>query len=230
MKDQSISATSFWRDVALHLTSESALWIYSWAGLALAMIALAGLVFYMTHIARKLRAADFLKQWRGAKPKKVESIQKRIDDIIRFKRLRVFYVTSLVAGILTAGAVLPGGLLAMIAVWQDWFLPGPAALLIDGMPYAPAQTGFSELGLFVVDQALRGGLADTLEVFQVTFTSIENNPENFAYSGLVVLYRLIVGAAVAAMFFALVMVLLGLRNVENTIKSLEEKKREALAG
>ncbi len=199
MEEQSVSGTSFWQDFGVFLMSEQALWLYSWIGLALAMIVLAWLVAFLTHRANVTRSADFVEKVRGAKPLNPDKIRKKIDRLRRFQRNKTLYVAGLMTVILVAGAVVPGAMLAMIAVWQDWFLPGPAALLVNGMPFAPAQAGSYELGLFVVDQALRGGLADTLEVFRVAFTPIENNPENFAYSGLVVLYRLIAGAAVAAM-------------------------------
>lgn len=220
--------TTFWQETATWLLSERALWLYSWIGLALAMALLAATVFYMTRIARKLRSSDFLRPWRGAKPKKPEAIQKRIDEIQRFTQRVSLYVIGLTMGIVVAGAILPGGLLAVVALWQDWLLPGPPALLIDGAPFIPAEAGLRELALFVTHQALSGGLADTFEVYRLTFTQLESNPDNLTYSGFVVLYRLMAGTAMAALLYAMGIVLLGMRHAGKTIKALEEQKAEAI--
>src|SRR5690554_3652413 len=111
-----MTETTFWQETATWLLSEQALWLYSWIGLALAMALLAGSVLYMTHIARKKRSSDFLRQWRGAKPKKPEAIQKRIHEIERFTQRVSLYVIGLTMGIVVAGAILPGGLLALVAL------------------------------------------------------------------------------------------------------------------
>lgn len=223
-----MTETTFWQETATWLLSEQALWLYSWIGLALAMALLAGSVLYMTHIARKKRSSDFLRQWRGAKPKKPEAIQKRIHEIERFTQRVSLYVIGLTLGIVVAGAILPGGLLALVALWQDWFLPGPPVLLIDGAPFIPAEASLLELALFITHQALSGGLADTFEVYRLTFTQLESNPDNFTYSGLVVLYRLIAGTAMATLLYAIGVLLLGLRHASKTIKMLEEQKAEAI--
>lgn len=219
-----MTETIFWQETATWLLSEQALWLYSWIGLALAMALLSASVVYMTHIARKLRSSDFLRPWPGAKPKTPKAIQKRIRDIQRFTQRVSLYVISLSVGIILAGVILPGSLLALIAFWQDWFMPGPAALLFEGAPFRPAEGGTRELALFVAHQALSGGLADTFEVYRLTFTQLESNPDNLTYSGLVVLYRLIAGTAMATLLYAMGIILLGLRHAGKTIKELEEQK------
>src|SRR5690606_35898813 len=161
-----MTETTFWQETATWLLSEQALWLYSWIGLALAMALLAASVVCMTRKAQKLQSKDILQTKRGRPPVHAPAIEKRIREIQRFKETKVFNTLAFGIGIIIAGVVLPGGLLAGIVIWQDWLLPGAPALLLDDAPFLLTETGFGELALFVAQQALSGGLADMLEVYR----------------------------------------------------------------
>ena len=221
-----MTETTFWQETATWLLSEQALWLYSWIGLALAMALLAASVVCMTRKAQKLQSKDILQTKRGRPPVHAPAIEKRIREIQRFKETKVFNTLAFGIGIIIAGVVLPGGLLAGIVIWQDWLLPGAPALLLDDAPFLLTETGFGELALFVAQQALSGGLADMLEVYRFSITQLECNPESFAFCGLVVLYRIIASAAVATCLYVTGIILLGTLQVIRTIKYL----RDSMAG
>jgi hypothetical protein len=108
----------------------------------------------------------------------------------------------------------------VIAFYQPWFLPQEAALLLDGEPARADTRSLAELGVFVLDQALRGGLSDAFEVFGLRLSAFENNPANLLFSSFTLGYRLVCGLVFAAILFVAGRIALGYRNLRAAIGEL----------
>lgn len=118
----------------------------------------------------------------------------------RRERIRALYREGLrnAAGLLVRsfsfGVVAPATALLFATLNYGWFQPAAEHLLSAGEPVrrVPAP----DAAMFVLDQTLRGGLFDLLEVFALQTTPIDNNPASWAYSSGLFLYHLYVEAFV----------------------------------
>ncbi|PHS22950.1 MAG: hypothetical protein COA84_11920 [Robiginitomaculum sp.] len=181
--------------------TEAAIYIYIWALIFILTATSIIIAFYLLYRIRNFKNADLIEKIRGPAPQRKRSIVRRI------KRLKAFtssvYLTlvrnSLVLFIV--GIIMPGILLGSIAAKQSWLLPGTYALELNGTPTDSIKFARADLLLFVTDQALRGSLSDTLEVFDYALTDIQNNPKNILFSIFVLFYRALSGFVAASIFY-----------------------------
>ncbi|MEE2527289.1 hypothetical protein V0U79_13060 [Hyphobacterium sp. HN65] len=212
---------SFIDQVSAGLTSTSAYYVYSWMVLAgVLMVSLVSARFLL-RIARTFSEADVLRRFPGPPPVRSEAVDRRIAELRRHADRAAASVAMRAIGLIIVGLIVPGAVIATLVLHQDWFLPGPSALATNGMALPVEELGYADLGIFLADQALRGGLADSFEVFGLGFSPIENNPGNLTYSGIILGYRILAGAVMLAILYLMMRVMIGRRHVHQAIQRLE---------
>ena len=204
------------------LRSPTAYYIYSWLAVALVLLASLGGARMLLRIAGTFSEAEVLRRYPGPAPTRTDSINQRISDLKRHAKNTALTVSMRSIGLLIVGLVVPGFVLASLVIYQDWFLPGPTALATNGIGVAADELRPYEIGIFLADQALRGGLADSFEVFGLGFSPIENNPDNLTYSGIILAYRMLAGAVMLSIGYLGWRVFVGQRHVQHAIRRLED--------
>jgi hypothetical protein len=203
------------------LTSDVAIYIYSWAAIALTLLVSLILARWLLNIAKTFDEAEVLRRYPGPPPTKSDSVERRIRDLRRHASRTAQTVAWRAMGLLVVGLVIPGTVIAVLVIHQDWFLPGPTALTLNGSGGSADQIGALDLAIYLTDQALRGGLADSFEVFGLGFSPIENNPDNLVYSGIILAYRAMAAAVILAIGYLALRLFLGRRHVQAAIERLE---------
>lgn len=222
-----LNIASIVNDLQVLTTSPEALLGYSWLGLALVLLLLVWLAFRLLKVIQDFNEAKLVATYRGRYPEKPESIRRRIEVFKAHYNggMRSAFLRSL--GLIGIGIVAPGMLLIIIVAFDHWFLPGMPSLLegetvINGSGVEP----FS-LTVFVIDQALRGALTDTFEVFGIGLSGLSNNPDNLVFSGLVLAYRSLCGIVLIAILLLLWRVLSALPNLHQAIAAYEDALAKA---
>lgn len=193
----------------------------------LVLVLLIGLALRLLKVIRDFNEAEMIATSQGRPPTKPESIKRKIKlfEAHAAGSMKLALLRSL--GLIGLGIVAPGILLIIIVAFDHWFLPGMPTLMdgeavIDGSGVEP----FS-LTVFVIDQALRGALTDTFEVFGIGLSGLSNNPDNLVFSGLVLAYRSLCGIVLIAILLLLWRVLSGLPNLHQAIAAYEKALVEA---
>lgn len=210
----------WWAMALPHLTLDVAIRIYV---LAVAFIILAGsihLAYRTMSDLRKIELGEFAFRQRGRKarkPKAIAELRKRIEKF-RAKRWR-FFLTRL-AALLVFGFAVPSICLYLCGAYYDWFDATHRAFVsLHSGETVPAPRP-AILICFVINQLSHGTMMDLLEVFHLDFGQVANNPDNYAFSLAVFLYRSFVGTfAVVLLFFIrrAVLVLWQLEPIENLL-------------
>lgn len=121
------------------------------------------------------------------------------------------------------GMIIPGLLLSTIVHFQSLLLPGPAVLMSDGEPMPQELVSYPNTALFVLDQALRGGLNDFMEVFNFGISPITNNPDQGVYSVLIFIFRLTCGVIASAVVFVIYKIITGTRSLNRALTNLQNQ-------
>ena len=196
---------------------ETRFWL-TWAGLGVAVLVSVGLAIAQLGIIRSFDEAALIKQKRGRRALRPDTIRRQIsefesyaDSVIGLAIMRTGYV-------LLFGVAVPGLLLAVLVYWQDWLMPG-TAMLLD----APANgTNAQTLIAFVADQALRGGLSDAFEVFDLNLSPVRNNPDHLVFSWLIFGYRVVAGLIFAVIPVLLIQIARGTGALAGAIRQLKD--------
>ena len=209
------------------LTSHATLYWLSWAGVVLALAGVSALVWSLLSVVRDFDEAHLIRQHRGPKAVRARTIRRNIAKFEDYARHAVRTIALRTTGLILVGIGLPGLLLALIAWNQPWFIPNEAVLLIDGAPASAHDQSVAELGIFILDQALRGGLSDVFEVFGLQLSAFQNNPDNILFSSFTLGYRLICGLVVASILYVIGRIVLGYRNLNAAIAELKAELETA---
>lgn len=218
---------SVWNAFAGWATSHATLYWLSWIGVVAALLAVLALVWALLSIVRDFDEAHLIRQQRGPRAIRAKTIRRNIGKYEDYARHAVRTIALRTTGLLLVGIGLPGLILAVIAWNQPWFIPDEAVLLIDGQPASAHDQSITELGIFVLDQALRGGLSDAFEVFGLQLSAFQNNPGNILFSSFTLGYRLICGLIFAAILYVIGRVVLGYRNLNAAIAELKAELETA---
>jgi hypothetical protein len=220
-------ALLLWGEFAVWVTSEPVLFWIVWAALALVFAAAACFAWYLVRTVRAFNSIDIVETIRGPKPKRAATIQKRIDRARAFANSTLLSLSRQTGLLIFSGIVVPGAVMASIAIHQDWLLPGPPALIADGSESAIGIIPYADVAIFISDQALRGALSDTFEVFDLSLSRVTNNPDNTIFSGLVLFYRLLCALAAAALVYVFISVLRAQPHMREYIRDLEGQLEQA---
>jgi len=137
----------------------------------------------------QLSADDFQKTFRGPRPIREKTKRKRQREIEAFRRNRWRTVWIRLIKLLILGVVVPSAMLAAAAYWYQWFDPVRAPFLIVGTQQTVTHTDLPKLAFFVLDELMRGGFLDTLEVFRIEPHFLTHNHDNKVFSAGVLAYR-----------------------------------------
>lgn len=207
-------------------TDEVLFWI-SWLGTA---VLFAGAGYWAWRLVRTVRAfghRDAVEIVSGRQPTRAATIKKRIKRAKAFANSTFRSLALQVSTLVFAGIVIPGAIVAVIAINQDWFLPGTPVLSVGDQPIQEIRASYGEVVVFVIDQALRGALSDAFEVFGFSLSPVTNNTENHLFSGLVLFYRFLSGLVAAAFIYVVISVLKSRPTLKAHITRLEEDLRKA---
>ncbi|PHS22360.1 MAG: hypothetical protein COA85_11780 [Robiginitomaculum sp.] len=223
--------------IGLHLfeqiRSEIALHIYTWIAILLVFSLLVITAFFLLNRIKQFSTNNVIEKFKGPEPKRERSIKRRIKRMKAFASSVILTIARNAAALVLVGMVLPGIMLGVIVAKQDWIMPGTYALSLNDVPTRGTQFSQRELIVFVADQALKGGLSDAIEVFDIGLGDVRNNPENRWFSALVFLYRLLSGAVVVTIAFVTYRIVIALPDIKmatNTLqKQLEELQSQRVA-
>lgn len=203
------------------LTSDSALFSYSWLGVGLAFVVSVVLALNIRKAINGFSENYFKAKFAGRNPHTEHGIAKRIDDINRMTSNRVKTVLLSSVTLLIFGVAVPGGLLIFIATHHEWFMPGSPPLIVDGAPVGTEELNWFQLAIFAVDQGLKGGLSDSLEVFGVHIGDVRHNPRNIVFSSLVIAYRTLASIVVLAILYVIWRAGAGVAKVKRSVAELK---------
>lgn len=158
--------------------------------------------------SRQLRAA------RKGKPSTPEGWRRRGDKVRGIIGDGIRASAKSMLSSLMFGVVVPATALLVATLYYGWFDPRADHLLASGAP--ENQIGMADAAMFVLDQTLRGGLFDLLEVFALQTTHIDNNPAAWPYSTGIFLYHLYVEAFVFSGILLFIRSAWGLRKAAET--------------
>ncbi|MBV5258769.1 hypothetical protein FLX56_10090 [Synechococcus moorigangaii CMS01] len=204
------------------LTSEAAIRVYVLVGIAVALFASGYSAF---------RSASSLRAFLATAPefhvhgnvRKRATIEAKIKELEYLIEKRLHSSIKQIFLISTFAVVVPGAILvSMVCMSEFLFAGSPPPLEID----RSAAPGLKELIVFVADQALRGGLSDTFEVFDISVSSVTHNPDNVLFSLSLLAYRTLSGIAGAAIAFVALSFLFG-GGAFKDLKSDLERRLEA---
>lgn len=211
------------------LSSTTALRTYSWLAIATVFVASVAIAIYQLRIVRDFNKADIERSFPGARPSKPETIQRRIKTLQRYANNTIATLLSRALLMMLFGVLVPGTLLVIIAWHQGWLLQGAPAFQLGTSPTVARDLSPGDLALFVVDQALRGGLTDFFEVFALSVGDVTNNPDNIVFSSLVLGFRFLCGAVVVGLVIMFIRVALGVWGLAATIRAFEDDLEAAAA-
>lgn len=181
------------------LTSDTAIRIYV---LCAATIILATSIWYAARLSAELRvmsAAAFTYKRKGRKPESKAAIERARQRLLDYRKdMRRNYI-KLTWAFFICGFLIPSIGLYAGTTYYDWFDPGASPLITRDGTQATAST--LQLICFVMDQLFRGALQDFFEVFNLNTIEFTNDPDNYAFSTFIFLYRLVVGTFSTAFFF-----------------------------
>lgn len=205
------------------LTSDVSLFWLSWFGLLAGFLLSIWFAYLFTGIVREIDAASIFNDKNIPEYKTRQPILNRINKLARQADNGFSTVLTRSAAMLVFGIVVPGLLLGLIVHFQDRLLPGPAILISGDDALPGSEVSFFETVAFVADQALRGGLSDAMEVFDLRITPIRNNPEQAFYTAMIFVYRLICGTVGAAIIYVAIRVLTGMHSLNQALTNLRNQ-------
>lgn len=128
----------------------------------------------------------------GRPPSTRRGIAKRRNAIANHRKQHSLNIANSTGQMLLLGVVVPTILFGLGTFFYFWFDPSVAPL-VDAMTLAPvAEVSGWQLGTYIADHLLRGGLFDLMEVFRLRSTTVTNNIHAYPYSIGVFAYHLYV--------------------------------------
>ncbi len=211
------------------IRSETALHIYTWIAIGLIFSSLVFTALILLNRIKQFSADDIFERIHGPGPRRERTIKRRLKRMKAFASSVILTIARNAAILVLVGIILPGIMLGVIAAKQDWIWPGTYALSLNDVPTSGTQFAQSDLAVFVADQALKGGLSDAIEVFDLGLGNIRNNPENRWFSAFVFLYRLLSGAVVVTIAFVAYRIIVTLPDVKAATDKLQNQLEELQA-
>jgi hypothetical protein len=137
----------------------------------------------------RLSAVYFDKRYRGRPPVLARTKRRREREVAAFRRGRWRDVWRRVGKLLLLGIVLPTAMLAAGAHWYSWFDAEHTPFIVAATHQPISGLSVGQMAMFLLDELMRGGFLDVLEVFDVRPYFVTHNPDNYVFSGAVLAYR-----------------------------------------
>lgn len=221
-----VDRNDFVQNLIERLTSEPAIFVYSWVALVAGFIASMWIAYRLTGVVRQINAAEIFNGQDIPEYKIRKPILNRIDKLQKNANSGLASIFVRAGAMILFGVVIPGVLLGTIVHFQTDLLPGPPILVSGSEALAPSAVGYLQTVGFVFDQALRGGLSDTMEVFDLAITPIRNNPDQGLYAVLLVVYRFVCGTVVTAMLYVSWRTYRGTRALNRALENLRHQLKK----
>ncbi len=151
-----------------------------------------GLVpFRRLHNETKTESLERTLRYRGRRPTTEEGKARRRN---RQRRDAKAYATKTLMRILVIfvlGVIIPLGAVMAISVASPWLFPDGYAL-VDRQSLSPViHPDGGQLVLFGLDLLAKGGLNDFFEVFDLRVGQLGHSPDNYLFSGYILVFRLV---------------------------------------
>lgn len=200
------------------LTSDEAIRIYALAALFILTASAAFFGYFAKKKLTDLEKAALNLSFRGPDPKHEDRIEKREESLQTRAAGELKPFRSALWKLLTTGLIIPTIIFVIVSMNYNWF--DPVGLpFIDTADKIPLQTADdTTLTLFALNQFFHGALFDVLEVFNINAVAITNNPNNYWFSGAVLLYRSLISAFIVALFLGWAQILCVRRIFRKKIK------------
>jgi hypothetical protein len=216
----------FLQSVITVITSDTAVFWLSWLGLAAGFVLSIWIASRFYGIVKEINeAAIFADQdipfYKIRKP-----ILNKIQKLEGKAKNGLATVAWRSSAMLFFGMIVPGLLLALLVHFQHRLIPGPPILLMADQVLPQGSVSYFDTAVFVLDQALKGGLNDLMEVFGLSVSPITNNPEQGVYTTMVYLFRLTCGTIGGGMVYAAIKVFTGTRALNQAIANLKRQLKE----
>jgi hypothetical protein len=213
----------FFQTIITWLTSDTAILIYIWMGLLTLFLVSIWIAYRFTGIVREIDAAAIFSDQNIPEYKIKQPIKNRLIKLERQAKSGYVTVLTRSSAMMFFGIVVPGLLLGLIVHYQDRLLPGPAILIAGGEVVPSSTVSYFQTIAFILDQALRGGLSDAMEVFDLKITPITNNPDQGIYTIMVFAYRFICGTVATAIVYVAIRVRSGRRSLIQAQTNLRDQ-------
>jgi hypothetical protein len=213
----------FFQTIITWLTSDTAILIYIWMGLLTLFLVSIWIAYRFTGIVREIDAAAIFSDQNIPEYKIRQPIKNRLIKLERQAKSGYVTVLTRSSAMMFFGIVVPGLLLGLIVHYQDRLLPGPAILIAGGEVVPSSTVSYFQTIAFILDQALRGGLSDAMEVFDLKITPITNNPDQGIYTIMVFAYRFICGTVATAIVYVAIRVRSGRRSLIQAQTNLRDQ-------
>lgn len=193
----------WWTILEPKLTSDTAIHVYVVVAALLAVAASLYAAYRSKNNLRELRLEAFEVRFGGRPPKHKKSIDRRIDQIRQKTREAWVGFARDFALLFFCGLIVPSAALLLLCAHYSWFDASGMAFIDLHAQKPVTQTELLPLTGFVINQVSHGALLDFPEVFNIDFGRLANNPSNFWFSGVVLLFRTIVGGFTLALAVAI---------------------------
>ena len=216
---------------ALSFTAE-ALWITAISGPAQRMYvagAAAAILWFAfwAAVARRSTLRGILtdpaytkvKQRRGRKAFLDPTIDGYLDETRIREKQALRRIIGLAGQMLCFGVLLPTVMFGLATLYYQWFHAGTPPLVESQTLRPVPEVGAWQLLTYVIDNVLRGGLFDLMEVFRLHSTTVTNNVAAYPYSVGVFLYHLYVEG------FLIVAVATAVHAIYLVRRALKEERR-----
>ncbi|RYY24563.1 MAG: hypothetical protein EOP62_16355 [Sphingomonadales bacterium] len=159
------------------------------------------------------------KSRRGPKAFRDPTIDGYLHDIAIRERQALRRILGLAGQILSFGVLLPTIMFGLATLHYQWFHVGMPALVESQTLLPVPEVSAWQLLTYVIDNVLRGGLFDLMEVFRLHSTTVTNNIAAYPYSVGVFIYHLYVEG------FLIVAVATAAHAIFLVRKALQEERR-----
>ena len=216
----------FLRSVITVITSDTAVFWFSWFGVVVGFALSIRIAFLFSGIIRKMNEAKIyadedIREYKIRKP-----ILNRIEKIENAASNGFAKFAWRSAAMMFFGIVVPGLLLSLVVHFQHRLLPGPGVLLMGNEVLPTNSVSYFDTAVFVIDQALKGGLNDLMEVFGFNISRITNNPDQHVYTVMIYAFRLTCGAISGAIVYVAFTVFTGMRSLRSALANLKRQLAE----
>lgn len=134
---------------------------------------------------------DILKDrtFRGRRPTTESAIDTRVVALEAERRARIIKCWQQLAQLFLLGVILPTSALFFATLHYNWFYAGVPPLVDLATAQPVPRPGLIQLSLFTVDQLLKGGLSDLMEVIRLQVSPVSNNTAAYPFSVLLFGFR-----------------------------------------
>lgn len=206
-------------------TSDLAILLYAWGLVLGAALGSIFASFMMRGALRDFAPNDLYQRKRG---RPCITKKCRIREADRLKSVRQNKALSVFRSLLiliALGAVIPGICLAILVIFQPFFMPdAPPALTAEAVPVAPGNVELWSLFMFLFGNSLWGAAVEINTGLPLTGVSLESgryalNPDNLLFANLATAYKFWTAPLMGLVALTITRAVTGWKLVDERLKS-----------